>query len=438
MTIFKAARIAAFMTGGSMLLAATPSLAQAPRPNPQAQGQAAQPAPAPRKFNLSAAERAALVPLEQAVQAAQQQGQAGNWTAATALLAAAQAAARGNDARYLVAKFQYSIAVGTNNVEGQEQALTALAASPSATPQEVAEARRILPRIPHVRAEKAFNAGDFATAERIYRQILQTNPGDQLAQSNLRVTLGRTGNTAGSLQLLEEQIRTAEAGGQRAPEDLYQRAWQLSHRGGRRAEALTGLQRLLKAYPTAANWRRAFDVVRESVGEDNQLLVDVYRFARAANVMQPNEYVALAETVDQAGLPGETKAILDAAVASRQVQASQPAVARLLSTANRRIAEDRAGLAGQIQQARNASGGRQARLAGDALQGYGRYAEAAELYRLALTKGGEDANLVNTRLGASLALAGQRAQAETALRAVTGKRAEVAALWLAWLNRSPS
>jgi tetratricopeptide (TPR) repeat protein len=107
----------------------------------------------------------------------------------------------------------------------------------------------------------------------------------------------------------------------------------------------------------------------------------------------------------------------------------------LLSVTNRRIGEDRAGLAAQIQQARSASAGRQARIAGDVLYGYGRYAEAADLYRVALTKSGEDANLVNTRLGASLAMAGQKAAAETALRAVTGTRAELAGLWMAWLNR---
>ena len=67
--------------------------------------------------------------------------------------------------------------------------------------------------------------------------------------------------------------------------------------------------------------------------------------------------------------------------------------------------------------------------------GYGQYAEAAELYRAALQKGGEDAGLVNVRLGAALALAGQRAEAEAAFRAVTGgDRAELAQLWLLWLS----
>jgi hypothetical protein len=110
----------------------------------------------------------------------------------------------------------------------------------------------------------------------------------------------------------------------------------------------------------------------------------------------------------------------------------------LLGVANRRITEDRAGLAGQMAQARTASRGQPARVVADALFGYARYTEAAEMYRLALSKGGEDANLVNTRLGATLALAGQRAEAEAALRAVTGPRAELAALWLAWLASRPA
>jgi hypothetical protein len=71
----------------------------------------------------------------------------------------------------------------------------------------------------------------------------------------------------------------------------------------------------------------------------------------------------------------------------------------------------------------------------DALFGYGRYTDAIPLYRAALTKGGVDSNLVNLRLGMALALANQRAEAETAFRAVTGPRAEIANYWMAFLNQ---
>jgi len=438
MTIRNAARAAMMLASGSLLLGATTGLAQpASRVTPQqaqAPGQAA--APAARRFNLSRAEQAALLPLTTAADAAISAGAQGDWAAVQALLPTAEAAAKSPDARYLIARVRYQIALGTNNRAAQEQAATALVANSATPADEAARLRTVLSAFVNERAEAAFAAQDYATAERLYNQLLQGSPGDQRILNNLRIIQERRGNSAGALAGIQQQIQAAEAAGQRAPEDVYRRGWEIPFRANQRGAAIAGLQRLLSAYPTAANWRTAVDVVRQSVpARDDQLLLDTYRFARAANVIQGNEYLLLAQTLDQAGFPGETKAVIDAGIAAGAIRPGQADVTRLLGIANRRIGEDRVGLPGQIQQARSAANGRQARIAADALYGYGRYAEAAELYRLALTKGGEDPNLVNTRLGASLALAGQRAQAEAALRAVTGTRAELAALWLAWLNR---
>ena len=64
------------------------------------------------------------------------------------------------------------------------------------------------------------------------------------------------------------------------------------------------------------------------------------------------------------------------------------------------------------------------------------FLKAAALYRAALQKGSIDANLANTRLGMALALAGQKAEAEAAFKAVTGPRADIAGYWLVWLGQS--
>ena len=82
--------------------------------------------------------------------------------------------------------------------------------------------------------------------------------------------------------------------------------------------------------------------------------------------------------------------------------------------------------------------GAQARAAADAFFAFGQYADAATLYQAALQKGGEDPNLVNSRLGAALALAGRRPEAEAALHAVTGPRADLAGFWLVWLAHRPA
>jgi tetratricopeptide (TPR) repeat protein len=448
----KAARVAALLVG-TALFATTPAHAQtrAERAtNEQVQRQGARP-PQPsdprqaalqqRFQKMPRPEQQALLPLVTAGVAAVQArtaGQTPNWAPVQAAIAAAQPVARSNEAKYFIAQAQLEMALGAKDTAAQEQALTTLLSNPVLTPEEQATYRRAQGVLINKRAETAFAANDFATAERLFRELLQANPGDQRITNNLRIVQERMGNSAGALQSVTQQIQQAEANGGRATEDLYRRAFQTAYRARQRGEASTGLQRLLRNYPNAANWRTGVDFVRENARQDTQYLLDAYRFARAANVIQSNEYLSLAQTLDQAGLPGEVKAVVDAGVAAGALQSSQGDVARLLQVTNRRIGEDQTGLPGQIAQARRASTGKEARIAADVLYGYGRYQEAAELYRLALTKSGEDANLLNTRLGASLAMAGQRAQAEAALRAVTGSRAELANLWLAWLARSPA
>ena len=67
----------------------------------------------------------------------------------------------------------------------------------------------------------------------------------------------------------------------------------------------------------------------------------------------------------------------------------------------------------------------------------GNYAKAAELYRTALSKGGVNADEVNTRLGIALANGGDKAGAQAAFAAVKGQpRADIAALWTTWINAS--
>jgi Flp pilus assembly protein TadD len=147
------------------------------------------------------------------------------------------------------------------------------------------------------------------------------------------------------------------------------------------------------------------------------------------------DYVEFVQPLAAANLHGEAKAVLDEGVARGMLDASEAIVRQLLTASTRRATQERTGLARLRTQALAAATGAQALAAGDSHFGQGQYAEAAELYRAALQKGGEDPNLVNSRLGAALALAGQRAEAEGAFRAVTGPRSDLSAFWLACARR---
>lgn len=418
-------------TLGTLALAAVAVTAQAPaQPAPGAQAPAAAPEPQ-REYALSRAERAAFAPLLAAYRAAVAAGAAGqpaDWAAVQALIPAAQAAARGNDARYLLARIQLALALQSDDAALKTASLDALIGNP-ATPADE------LPVYLNARGEIAFAAEDFAAAERIYQRLLAMTPGDERVIGNLAAIRRAMGNPAGAADEILATIAAQEAAGGAAEEILYRRARDNFY-ASRDRRAGEFAMRLAQHYPTPANWRDAINIYRTISSPSAALVLDTMRLARVTGAISSgNDYLVFAQMLEQAGLPGEAKAVIDEGLSRGQVRAGDPAAVQILAAANRRIAEDRSSLDAQIAQARAASAGRLARGVGDALYGYGRYGEAAELYRAALGKGGEDPSLLNLRLGAALAMAGDRAAAEAAFGAVTGPPAELARLWLAWLAR---
>jgi hypothetical protein len=193
---------------------------------------------------------------------------------------------------------------------------------------------------------------------------------------------------------------------------------------------------LVAAYPSQENWRDAILVYRDLARPDAETAIDSWRLQRAAKALAgERDFLQYAQALSSSGLPAESKAVLDEGVSSKMVSTAKPAFKELIASTGKRATTDRAGLKAKESAAMAAATGTAALAAADGYFAQGNYASAATLYRAALQKGSVDANLVNNRLGIALALAGQRGEAETALRSVTGTRAELAALWLTWLSR---
>jgi len=204
------------------------------------------------------------------------------------------------------------------------------------------------------------------------------------------------------------------------------------------APAALGFARGLVAnYPTPANWREALSVYRDVAG-DPVLDLDIRRLMRAAGVLAgERDYMEFAAALADARLVGEARAVIDEGLQRNMVETARIAPALATRIAPAAVTRDRAALPGLRTRAQ-AGTGAVARAAADNFYAYGQYADAATLYGLALQKGGEDPNLVNLRLGAALAMAGRRPEAEAALRLVTGPRADLAGFWLTWLARRPA
>lgn len=381
-------------------------------------------APRPPALNLSRDERGAIAALQTAASGVDRPAQ-------DAALAAARAAARGPDARYALAHYQFEIGRARGDAAMQTQAIDALVESGLAQPDE-------LPALLANQTGRALSTGDFQRADRLLARMVATQPNNPLFLADYGQLKARLGQNPAAVEYLQRAIAAQEAGGRPAPEGWHLRALALAFGGRMVPQGVAAARSLVAAYPSPLNWRDALLSYRELVAADPVLDLDVRRLMRAALALSgERDHIETAEALHRAGLSGEAKAVLDEGVARNMIETAR-VLPRLLAEINRGATAGRAGLPRLRTQAQAAAAGGPARIAGDAHFGYGQYAEAADLYRLALLKGGEDANLVNVRLGAALALAGRRPEAEAALRAVTGPRADLAGFWLAWLARRPA
>ena len=407
MSLSKTALAAMSVAGGSFLLLAASAAAQV--------------APV-HTLSVTPAEHAALAALQAAVNSPDRAAQ-------DAALARARAAAQSAQARYGVARLQLDIARARQDPQLQAQAVDQLVESGAAQPAELA------PLLAD-QVARAYGAGQFQRADRTLARLVELQPNNPAFLADHAQFKARIGDRPQAVALFQRALAAAAASGQAAPESWHRRALALAVEGRLGPQSVAFARGLVTAYPSPVNWRDALLVYRDLHSADPALDLDVQRLMRAAQGLAgERDYMSFAEALSQASLAGEAKAVLDEGLSRGMLETSKPAVGQLVTAINRRATAERGTLARLRTQATAAADGRQARVAADTHYGHGQYAAAAELYRTALQKGGEDPNLINTRLGAALALAGQRAEAEAALRAVTGPRADLAAFWLAWLSR---
>jgi tetratricopeptide (TPR) repeat protein len=407
----------ALALGGASVVATAPADAKKKEPA----------APATQGPTLTKEERVALLPVQTAITAK-------DWAAAQAGMPAAIAAAQSPGGRYAVGRFQLEIGLGTNNVAMRAQGLDNLIASGQVDAAD-------LPPIYRNQAVLANNAGNKAKAEAAYAKVVELRPNDPEALIALAQIKNDLKKPAEAVQLISRAIDMKRAAGQPVDESWYKYALKLAFDGRQNPalrEATQKLSReLVAAYPTKENWRDSVLIFRDTNNLDAAADLDVLRFMRASGALAgERDWYDLVDGLYKNGNYAEAKAVLDDGAAKRMIDPKKAAFAELIRLTNARMAGDRASLPGEESKAMAAASGANALKIGDAYYGYGEHAKAIALYRAALTKGGIDSNLVNTRLAMALLASGDRAGAETAFRALTGSRQTLGAFWLAWLARS--
>lgn len=405
-------------TAMALAMALGTTVMVAPAAFAQAQPAAAQ--PAERQFDLSKDARKAIVELQTAVNAKD---------AATipAKLAAAQALAKTNDDKYVIAKLQIQAGIAANDNAAMGRGLEALVASGSASNAELVSSYTNLGRI-------AYNAKDYAKATINFDQALKLNPNETEALTMSAEALNVTGRTADAVPLIRKAIAIKVAAGQKPEENWYKRAFAFASNSKLASANDAGLD-WVKAYPSPSNWRDLLRIYQTSNGLDMTQALDVSRLMYTTNsLLSEADYYRLANPLLTKGFPGEAKAVLEHGFTAGKISKTGASIGPLYKLAVSKSAGDRASLDGSAKIALAQPAASKVVVIADAYAGYGDYAKAVDLYKAALNKSGADKDLINLRLGMALAKSGDKAGSTAALNSVAGAQAGVAKLWLAYVS----
>lgn len=367
-------------------------------------------------------------PLLAKAQAAQTKG---DFAGALAALDEARAVAdRNDDDNYMIAMMTLNAAILAKDNAKIESALEGALATNRLSAEDRGKFIRNLGAL-------ALQRNDYPKATNYFEQSLAANPSDTQLQVEVAELQRRQGQNQKAVQSLQAAIATQEkATGQKADESWYRRALAISYDSKLAPEIIASGEALLKAYPSPTNWRDVLVIYRDSSKGDDQMNLDILRLMRAnAALTGERDYAEFAETAALKGFPGEAKAVIDEGVAKGAIKPTAPWLKDIMAAVAPKVAADQKSLSGLEKESANAKDGKLAFGTGDAYLGYGDWAKAAAMYKLALSKGGIDANAANLRMGFALGKAGDKAGADKALAAVTAApRGQLARYYKIWLD----
>jgi tetratricopeptide (TPR) repeat protein len=371
-----------------------------------------------RKLDISKGAQKAILELQNAVNA-------NDVANIPAKLAAAKAVAKTNDDKFVIASNQTKAALAANDLAGINVGIEAMQASGSADSADIALRFADLGK----RYQKAQQVAQAAVA---YERALSIDPNSPSALSLLAGIRDTQGRKADAVALMQKSFAASKARGQKVAEGNYKFAARLAY-DARSPLAADITREWVTDYPTSTNWRDALRIYRDINGLQGDMKIDTLRLARAANSLAGEaDYYGLASELAAKGYVAEAKAVIAEGGAKQAIDLRKPAFTQLSAKVAK--APTRAAVDASAKAAIAGGSGKAAMNAGDALYGFGAYAEAATAFKAALGRPGVDASLANLRLGMALARAGDKAGATAALNAVTGPQAGIAKYWLIWLR----
>jgi tetratricopeptide (TPR) repeat protein len=339
--------------------------------------------------------------------------QVNDWATAMASLKQAQAIANRTPYEdYVINKVLSLVAFNLKDYNTALTAVQAALASPSMPPEDkkdlLTNAFRLESR-----------ANSYPGIIQYGRQLEALAPMGEDELTNMAIAFYNTKDTASAQQYAEKAIAAAKAAGKQPPQAALEITMNSQAKANPEAAVQT-LEQIVTQTNSPADWDRLIGVSFNAKGMNDVTAMDLYRLMLVTRAFNASEAKLAGRLANSLHYYGDAVAIMESAGATGPD----------LSTAKSSSAKEQGLIATEISAARK-SGGTTALNVAEGLYGYGRYAEAEELGRLAGAKAGKNPGEAQMVVGMAQVRQGKFAEAAQTFQSVSGNAAMMRAahLW---------
>lgn len=353
------------------------------------------------------------------------QGEAPDFNAAKAQIAAVEAAAKTADDRYAAGNFMLIVGNKLEDRGLQRRGLESMLASGKVEPERVGQFQSFVGNI-------AYDAGDYLGARNALEAAVAAGYDDPNMRGLIVETFYKQEDFAGGVAYTMNLVQEVESAGGQVPEQWLLRALQSSYDAGLVKESTDVSLALLERFPTTKNWVNATQVIGAVGNFDTQAELDLLRLMRISGALQqPNEFTRYIENADPRIMSNEVEDVLAAGLAAGVFSSGDTYYVDVKSVVDQRKGSDAAEVGAFMRDA-DSGAGKDALNAADVLYSLDRFADAEKYYAMAAEKGGVDTATALTRKGIAQVQQGKYAEAQATFGEISGARAPLASLWSAY------
>lgn len=375
--------------------------------------------------------------VQKAAYDAQKAAQAGDVATALTNYNTAKAAIVNDDDKMMVGQIGYQIYQKNKDKQLYLDSVNLMLESGKAKPD-------LQQQLYEIQGELRRDNKDYAGAATAFQKAIDVGATDDLLVPLLVESYALSDQSGKALAALNAGIAKQTAAGKPVPSEWYEKGVQIGYRPkgiapadlpAVNAQLLDLCMKWVAANPTPHTWNTALRVYEEKSSPDNETRLDIMRLLRAAGALEGAiDYREYAED-SYLRFPNEAMQVLQEGAAKGVVSLTAKGdAADIMGIVKGKVAADKASLPAADKSARAAANGKAALSTADAYTGYGDYAKAIDLYKVALAKGGVDPATVNIRMGWAQALSGDTAGAKASFGAVTGPKKMLADFWIIHLD----